>query len=326
MSQHDRESSLTNRRRFAAAALALALAPFLLAGKLDDVRDAVRGDSSPSSSSSSSNDDDDDWDDDDDDHDYGAAPSRTDSRTNSGALDYLCLVPVLLPFCLPIWAIERTPFEPFDQDPFGGRFAAYPYAGSAAGHILPRPLGASREAPAPADDDPFAEEPALGRYLHLRLSGEYAYDVDGAVHRPGGAMLLDTSLRIGLESSWNVYVEPLAPNATDELTFGDVNVFFRLAQDDWAEFRLGVGANLMLDGGRVDAGFNGTFALDVFPVDPLVLAVAFDAGMLGDAFALRARGTLGIMLSRLELFAGYDVHTIDNILFHGPVAGARVWI
>ena len=141
-------------------------------------------------------------------------------------------MPIFLPFCLPIWAIERTPFEAFDQDPFGGRFAAYPYAGSAGGHIIPAPLGVAGGVAAPDPDDPFAQEPALGRYLHLRFSGEYAYDVDGAIHRPGGALLLDTSLRFGIESAWSVYVEPLAPNATDDLTFGDVNVFFRLAQDD----------------------------------------------------------------------------------------------
>ena len=295
-----------------------------MGGKLDDVRDAVRGDSSSSSSSSN---DDDDWDDDDDDdHDHYTAGSRSDSGTNNGALDYLCVVPIFLPFCLPIWAIERTPFEAFDQDPFGGRFVAYPYASGAEGHIVPLPLALQDDVPPPVPADPFEEEPALGRHLHLRLSGEYAYDVDGAIHRPGGAMLLDTSLRVGLESAWSVYVEPLAPNAADDLTFGDINVCFRLAQDDWAEFRVGLGANLMLDGGRVDAGFNGAFALDVFPIDPVVRAVAFDAGILGKTFALRARGTLGVMLSRLELFAGYDVHTIDNILFHGPVAGVRVWI
>jgi len=64
--------------------------------------------------------------------------------------------------------------------------------------------------------------------------------------------------------------------------------------------------------GRVDAGFNGMVAFDVFPLAPLVLSAAVDLGMLGQAFALRARGTLGVILTRVELFGGYDVMALDE--------------
>jgi hypothetical protein len=313
------------RRTIVTVVLVLLAAPILTGGKLDEAREEVRGSSPPSSSGSSSTTDRSYDDGPVNDRDREQVRSTTDHGSGSGALDYFCLVPVILPFCLPVWAFEHAPFEDWTTDPFAGRFPAYPYAGEANGHLLV-PDGGGEDGEGGAPGDPFAEGPALSSHLSLRMVAEYAYDLDGALHRPGGSLLLDTSLRFGLESAWSVYVEPLAPGVTDELTFGDVNVFFRLAQSPKAEFRMGLGANLMLDGERVDAGFNGTVALDVFPIAPLILSLAVDMGMLGRAFALRARGTIGLMLSRVELFAGYDVHALDDLVFHGPLAGLRVWI
>ena len=305
--------------RLAIAACLLAAAPLLAAGKLDEARDAVRGSSSSGQRSEDTSDDD-------DDHTYDErADAAGHGDRDHTALDYLCILPVLWPICFPMWAMERAPFTRDAEAPFGASFHAYPYAAGSSGHLITAPLdrdAAGQEPP----DDPFGDdEPALSPFLSMRMSAEYAYDLDGGIHRPGGGLLLDSNIRVGLESAWSVYIEPLTGGMYDELVFGDVNVFFRVAQDEHAESRLGVGARLMLDGDQVDAGFNATWALDVFPVDPLVLSLSIDAGNLGYAFVSHSRATVGLMLSRVELYAGYDVKTIDAIVFHGPLGGLRVW-
>jgi hypothetical protein len=81
----------------------------------------------------------------------------------------------------------------------------------------------------------------------------------------------------------------------------------------------------MIDGTRVDAGFNASYAMDIFPMRPLVLSASVDVGQLGYALVVHGRGTVGVMLARVELYAGYDVMLIDPVLFQGPIAGVRLW-
>jgi len=62
--------------------------------------------------------------------------------------------------------------------------------------------------------------------------------------------------------------------------------------------------------------------------------VNFDIGSLGDAVVLQIRGTLGVIIGRAEIFAGYDhvamKSTIDQrspgVGLGGPVLGLRVWL
>jgi hypothetical protein len=157
----------------------------------------------------------------------------------------------------------------------------------------------------------------------IRISAEYAFDV-GVVHRPGFAVVLDTPWLLTVDSSWTFLLEPL-PGRIDHLTIGDMNACIRLASNVWVEMRTGIGARWMLDMGRIDPGFNYTLDLTVFPWRHLVLGLEGDLGTLGRAFVARGRVTLGGRLGVLELFAGYDVMVIGQVLFHGPVAGVQAW-
>jgi hypothetical protein len=231
------------------------------------------------------------------------------------------------------WVVERRPFHRSEEDGFGGRFHSFPYADGAPGHMImtlrePEEGGAVPEEDAAAPEEaeaPFAEDDSVfDRWFSLRVSGEYAYDLDG-VHRPGAALLFDSAWRFGFETGWAVYLEPLPGGRVDSLTFGDLNVFWRFAQDERAEFRLGLGVRLMIDADRVDAGINASYAMDVFPIRPLVISMVVDVGSLGETLVVHGRGSLGVMLSRLEVYAGYDIKLIDPVLFQGPMGGLRVW-
>jgi len=158
----------------------------------------------------------------------------------------------------------------------------------------------------------------------FKISAEYAYDV-GAVHRPGFAAVLDTSWFISLDTSWTFLLEPL-PGRIDHLVLGDADLCIRLVAGGWMELRTGIGARLMLDMGRIDAGFNYTLVMYMFPWKHLVISLDGDLGTLGRAFVSHGRVTLGGRIGVLEIFAGYDVMLIGDVPFHGPVAGVQVWL
>jgi hypothetical protein len=180
------------------------------------------------------------------------------------------------------------------------------------------------EAAPDEDEAPLAPVPANGRRFAGRIATEYAYDVDH-VHRPAVRLQLELPLRVGLESAWTHFIEPLMDGGLDRLTIGDANLTFRFAQSERAQFRAGLGARLMTDHLGTDAGFNFTYGFDLFPARPLVISGAFDLGNLGQAFVFAGRATVGAALGRVELYAGYDVLLVDPVLFHGPVAGVRIW-
>jgi len=116
---------------------------------------------------------------------------------------------VILPFCLPVWAFEHETVHGLDGRPVPRPFPGVSVRGRRGRAPGDRADGGGGDGEGVEPEDPFAEEPALSSQLSLRMVAEYAYDLDGAIHRPGGSLLLDTSLRFGLESAWNVYVEPL---------------------------------------------------------------------------------------------------------------------
>jgi hypothetical protein len=310
-----------------AAILVLAAASPASAGKLDEARAEVRSGSSgacSSGSSSSSSESDDDEEDPAWDRDAPGGPRR--DGPGRGILDVLegfSILP-LLPMWVPMWAAERAPLS--DDGITLSAFLPYPYWEGRPGRmVVARDTAEDPLVVPPEVFDPAANPLGTAPWFAMRFSGEYAYDVDG-LHRPAGSFLIEVaSIRLGLETAWSGYLEPLPDGTTDRLVFGDVNLFFRNAQHERFEFRFGLGANLMIDAEDVDAGVNATWQVDLFPVRPLVLSVSADVGNLGYAFVAHLRGAVGVMLSRLELFAGYDARWVGSVLFHGPLAGARIW-
>ena len=137
---------------------------------------------------------------------------------------------------------------------------------------------------------------------------------------------MDTFFRFGLEAGWTQLVERLDEGPLDSLAIGDVNLTFRIAQHRMVQMRIGLGWRYMADQQGAEHGFNYSLAFDIFPVRPLVISESFDIGMLGEAFFLHNRTSLGFALGPVELFAGYDVMLIGPVLFHGPLSGLRLWL
>jgi hypothetical protein len=75
----------------------------------------------------------------------------------------------------------------------------------------------------------------------------------------------------------------------------------------------------------VDSGFNYTLAIDVMPRPFIVISLSGDLGTLGHAFVVHGRATVGGRYKFLEVFAGWDLFRVGEVMFHGPISGLRLW-
>jgi hypothetical protein len=219
-------------------------------------------------------------------------------------------------------------------DPRDGWFGGPPYMDGRRGHMVfsrppwipPPPPATTPEgdlliAPVPP---PEAPTPPGVSPLALTLSAEYGHDLD-ALYKPAAYAMVSTSFRLGLESGWTWFTEETVAGE-DWLVAGDINLIWRFAQAETVEWYSGAGVRLMADEAGWNAGFNFTYGLDAFPVDPLVLSASIDLGNLGWAFVVHGRAHLGVTRFGFELFAGWDVLAIGEVVFQGPLLGLRGWI
>jgi hypothetical protein len=135
---------------------------------------------------------------------------------------------------------------------------------------------------------------------------------------------LDTTSRWGIDTEWDYRRERLT-SGVDQLWTGDVNVVYRFAQSERAQFYTGLGANWLSDQIGTEAGFNFTYGFDLFPIHPWVLSGSIDWGQLGKATLFHGRGTVGVMLDRFELFTGYDYYNLEGVRLDGLIAGLQVY-
>ena len=115
-----------------------------------------------------------------------------------------------------------------------------------------------------------------------------------------------------------------------------------------SDHRLGVGLLTFHDDrrGDTDVGFGLLWAADWFPVRPLVLSMTHELGAVSadhgthdhcyhdydthaEAWSYRFRGTVGVVVGRGEVYAGFDYHHIGDDRraadLYGPIAGVRLW-
>jgi hypothetical protein len=272
------------------------------AGRLQTVREEVRGDNNPAKPAAGSGKDKS------KDRSGGQDDAEDDDDGNFGELFWAAAV---APWAAPHILLRDS----FDNDSF---FRPYPYQGDHRGNMwIDRP---DREQPSGLTRP---EASTLKAWMG-RVTIDESNDFDG-LNRVHGQLLLDTNLRLGLQSDWFFLAERRPCGCYDTMTVGDVNLVFRFAECPWLQMRSGLGLRMLFDGGDSRFGFNFTYSADVFPADPWVFSLQFDAGTIGDAALLHGRATVGAIWSRWELFAGYDWLRIGSVDLSGPVVGLRLW-
>ena len=140
-----------------------------------------------------------------------------------------------------------------------------------------------------------------------------------------GRLRIDTASRFGLDAEW-VHLAERHPGGFDWLGRGDCNLVVRFAQSPRVQFHSGIGINWLADRNNADVGFNFTYGVDVFPVDPVVTSATLDLGRIGDAGLIHFRGTLGAMVTpRLHLYTGYDLLNLEGASIHSFLTGLEFW-
>jgi len=214
----------------------------------------------------------------------------------------------------PLWA----PAVVLGDDGANGYIPAHPYALPNANYLLP-----SRDGRRNAEGaSPLA--PDYLKMWGLRAGVEDGSRFDG-VNRLGGRAWFDSSSRLGVTCNWDHFSERLPDGTSDEFVLADLAVTYRIAERDWIQMHAGVGGRGLFDRYRARGGFNFLYSADVFPIEPLVVSAAVEAGHLNEAFTLRLRASAGLQWDRLEVYAGYDWLRIGGVDLHGPMAGLRVW-
>jgi hypothetical protein len=201
------------------------------------------------------------------------------------------------------WQVPRL----YD-DPRLERYALYPYADGP---------GLLRQ----NDDELLGES----RKVAVQMDVESGYQLQGVV--PGSfALRVQLPRRFELSSRVSL-LSDLRETPVERAVSTTTHVLYRHAQTSRAEFRSGLGVRSFTFN-EVSAGVDFMYAIDAYLSRWSVLRIEMHLGSLGRAFAGEARATLGIMVKRCELYAGYDQTVFSGngtTRLGGPIAGLRAW-
>jgi len=117
----------------------------------------------------------------------------------------------------------------------------------------------------------------------------------------------------------------------DRLHFATFELGPQFSPGERLAVRFGVVGNIMFDDQRslpedptVTPGLGAAAAFDLYPIRPLVVSGRGAIMRLGNTVFMEARGTLGVSLNRVEVFAGYDHRMVGDVALGGPVVGAAI--
>ena len=151
------------------------------------------------------------------------------------------------------------------------------------------------------------------------LQTDYGADFD-SLNQAHGRIFGDIGQRLGFDSEV-YYRHENVPSGNDELWQGDVNLTYRFAQNEFWQFRAGLGVNWLADKFGTDAGFNTTYGVEWFPKDPLVLSSTIDWGRIGDSSVFHFRNTVGVTHNGWGIFTGHDYQSVGGVKINAWVNG-----
>ncbi len=143
---------------------------------------------------------------------------------------------------------------------------------------------------------------------------------------------LFTPSRLELDAEVAIYREVLGAadrieldRDVDWMTVSTVHAAIRFAQSQAVQFRLGVGPRLMTTPDAAFMGWDLSYGVEAFPLRPFILAGSASMGTVGSAFVTELRGSVGVVVSAVEITIGGERLQIGDTVLAGPTAGVRVW-
>ena len=274
-------------------------------------------------------------------HSYDEALSNVEGGLFVAGV-FVAAYAVTSPFWLPrVFMSDNSnvayfPRFPYDNTPGYLESDAW-LSGFTSENVLAEELAGAtgKQAPAANGPDGNPTEPPKGSLVTLsndpssrRWAGQFRADYGdnfGRLTGVGGELILETTSRFGVDTSFRCLTERLPGADDDHLNLGDCNLIYRFAQSARAQMRTGIGANWLNDSTRTDLGFNFTYGGDFFPRKPWVLSSAIDWGTLGHAGLFRFRATGGVIVNRFEGYLGYEYLDIGSTQDNFLIGGVRVW-
>jgi hypothetical protein len=246
-------------------------------------------------------------------------PYMGSSSGEPGLLEYLALgVACAATATSPLWL---PPLVAGDDFRAPGYFPAYPYADGHDGYMhLDRDAERIYEFQKAEKGDP-----GYLRTWALRASADHVFDLGGRV-RENASVFLDTTSRFGGRFHWTGSIDPEFANVpAGQLDSWGFDATVRIAQSEWFQVHTGLGLGVLSGRDDADLGVNFFYGATCYPGRPVVVSAGVDATLLGSAFLVHARTSVGVMWRRFEAFAGWDYLWIDPTHRHGPLVGLRVW-
>lgn len=136
-----------------------------------------------------------------------------------------------------------------------------------------------------------------------------------------GRALIEHRTRFGIDTEFNYRREGVTGGNHDHLWNGDFNVTYRFAQSEHWLIRAGLGVNWLDNQGDAEAGFNFTYGVDWYPLDPIIVSGVIDWGRIAGAGLFHGRATVGLVRDGWGAFTGYDYFRISDSDSHSWILG-----
>lgn len=201
-------------------------------------------------------------------------------------------------------------------------FPAAPYVDGIDGYV--RIAGMTPPAPGMATAQALSGRTVLGQGGALRLYAEGGA-ADLQLQRGAAGFLWSGAHRFELSGELRGYSERLGDGSREQLWLGSAAVSLLFAQNEFAQFRSGLGLRWMPDGDSGHRGWHLLYGVDLYPARPLVVSLHGEAGMLGEAPIAALRGTAGAVVGQVEVYGGYEGLWIGDVDLGSWLVGVRLW-
>ncbi|AKF08011.1 hypothetical protein [Sandaracinus amylolyticus] len=177
-----------------------------------------------------------------------------------------------------------------------------------------------------ASDEP---EPLLETMVVAQLEGSYVIDDVG---RGTASVRVLLPWPAEIFAGYSLYLEPRERGETDFVALGRLGAAWRAVDDEAIQVRIGGSLRHWQDAEGARFGGEALAGVDMFPGEPLVLSFEGAAGIVGDAWVFEARGTIGVLMGPVELYAGWHHVALEatngsgGVELTGPVGGLRLWL
>jgi hypothetical protein len=177
---------------------------------------------------------------------------------------------------------------------------------------------------------PYSEPGGSPRTWRLDATAEGAYAFNDTARTQVGLRIFSGALE--LSASANLFLARYGTGATvfgtavETAWLGDVGGSLASPTADGVHFHYGGGVLYWNNSGQAATGGYGSYGIDFFPTNPVIISTVAKVGGLGGEWYFDLRGTAGVSLGQIEAYVGYSYQRVAGVSLGGPLMGIRMWL